>query len=255
MKEEKNHTDQKEKEEEVLPVSNSLVLAPGISLPLPAPSPLSSLIPPPFSRAVSCSLSPDLFSYTQRPPVGTVKEWALPPQDPETSVYLPKLGVVEPNESRVLLRRGKQRWCQLLTATSSRIGIVMRPVLGHDLWTKFVNYASENFKDQFLAAFRFPIICCGRIDGTPCPQKLQISCDSDLQQRKGNILGHFHLDHDVELMNILEIWTQVHRRQAGQAHQVSWDSGIDKKKLCHLLFGVSQRGLSPAKPSLSVREL
>ena len=203
MKEEKNQTDQKEKEEEVLPVSNSLVLVPSISLPLHVPSPLSSLIPPPVSRAISCSLSRSLFSYTKRPAVGTVKEWDLPPQDPETSEYVPKLGGFEANESRVLLRRGKQRWCKLLTATSSRIGIVMRPVLGHDLWTKFVNYASENFKDQYLAAFRFPIICCGRIDGTPCPQKLQISCNSDLQQRKGNILGHFHLDHDVELMNIL----------------------------------------------------
>ena len=76
---------QKEKEEEVLPVSNSLVLVPSIPLPLPAPSPLSILIPPPFSRAISCSLSRSLFSYTKRPAVGTVKEWDLPPQDPETS--------------------------------------------------------------------------------------------------------------------------------------------------------------------------
>ena len=51
--------------------------------------------------------------------------------------------------SAPLTKRGVQRWCRLLTASHSRIGDIMQPVLGSALWRDFVTYA-DKFRAQFL---------------------------------------------------------------------------------------------------------
>ena len=81
-----------------------------------------------------------------------------------TSTSLPKRNFVKPlarksnSSSKLGLRRGKQHWSALVSAPTSRIARVMRPVLGDALWHSFVAHANAHYKEAFVGAFAGPVL-------------------------------------------------------------------------------------------------
>ena len=145
---------------------------------------------------------------------------------------------------RPLSHRAQARWSTLLTGRNSRIAEVMKSSLGSHQWESFVAYANWHYKPQFVAAFSRPIHCQGKIgSATGCPFNVGISNPECGSRTDHTILGHLHLDHNVELHRILEVWQQIRGRYP---HGAAWDCGIDRGMLCHLLFGVTERSGMPA---------
>jgi hypothetical protein len=129
----------------------------------------------------------------------------------------------------IATRRGGQRWSSLVSAPTSRVARILRPVLGEALWCRFVLHANAYYKDAFVAAFDGPVLSCVGRGDTPCPRgfciDLSVSADG---------LRHLHLDHEQDLQVTCDMWKEAW--QAGP--QQTWHDGVDRDLLCHLLFGV-----------------
>ena len=129
----------------------------------------------------------------------------------------------------IATRRGGQRWSSLVSAPTSRVARIMRPVLGEALWCGFVLYANAYYKDAFVAAFDGPVLACVGRGDQPGPRAfhvdLSVSADG---------LRHLHLDHEQDLQVTCDMWKEAW--QAGPRRE--WHDGIDRDLLCHLLFGV-----------------
>ena len=63
------------------------------------------------------------------------------------------LASASPIHSPLACRRASQRWSALVTAPSSRIAGIMRPVLDKACWAAFVAHANAHYRAAFLAAF------------------------------------------------------------------------------------------------------
>ena len=129
----------------------------------------------------------------------------------------------------IATRRGGQRWSTLVSAPTSRVARILRPVLGEVQWCRFVVYANAYYKDAFVAAFDGPVLACVGRGGTPCPRAFRI----DLSVSADG-LRHLHLDHEQDLQVTCDMWKEAW--QAGP--QQTWHDGVDRDLLCHLLFGV-----------------
>ena len=144
-----------------------------------------------------------------------------------------------PCSSKALVtRRAKQRWSALVSAPTSRLARYMRPLLGHRIWNAFVKHANACYKDRYVSAFaEQPLECVGPLDGTGCPHAFRVDLSSPEAPR---MLAHLHLDHDHPIHQTCSAWCEELPPEPQ-----SWDDGIDGRKLCHFLFGVSH---DPANP-------
>ena len=101
----------------------------------------------------------------------------------------------------IATRRGGQRWSSLVSAPTSRVARILRPVLGEALWCRFVLHANAYYKDAFVAAFDGPVLSCVGRGDTPCPRgfciDLSVSADG---------LRHLHLDHEQDLQVTCDMW-------------------------------------------------
>jgi hypothetical protein len=128
-------------------------------------------------------------------------------------------------------RRAGQRWSALVTAPSSRIARIMRPVLDEACWAAFVAHANAHYRATFLAAFNGPLLrCVGRVGGAPCPRDAAVDLAAP---DAANCLAHLHLDHEQDLQITCDMW-----KAALPPSPAAWDDGINGPLLCHLLFGV-----------------
>ena len=128
-------------------------------------------------------------------------------------------------------RRAGQRWSALVTAPSSRIARIMRPVLDEACWAAFVAHANAHYRATFLAAFNGPLLrCVGRVGGAPCPRDAAVDLAAP---GAANCLAHLHLDHEQDLQITCDMW-----KAALPPSPAAWDDGINGPLLCHLLFGV-----------------
>ena len=147
-------------------------------------------------------------------------------------------GVMSTEQHRLCMYRARKRWSALLTQKKSRIGFKcgMRKRLGENHWATFVRYATTNCKKAFIRALvpANGILCCaGKIDGTPCPNKLTISLlTAPLGEVKTN-LPKLHMDHEFDVKQICDVWSR-----ALPEEPKSWDDGICGELVAHLLFGV-----------------
>ena len=132
----------------------------------------------------------------------------------------------------VALRRASQRWSALVSAPTSRIARLMRPVLGEAHWAAFVAHANANCKPAFIAAFEPPshVLHCVGQERRPCPHGFKIDLTS---AEVASSLAHLHLDHEQDLQITCDMW-----KEALPPSRKSWDDGVNGRLLCHLLFGV-----------------
>ncbi len=101
-------------------------------------------------------------------------------------------------------RRASQRWSALVTAPSSRIARIMRPVLDEACWAAFVARANAHYRAAFLAAFNGPLLrCVGRVSGAPCPRDATVNFAAP---DAANWLAHLHLDHEQDLQITCDMW-------------------------------------------------
>ena len=120
-------------------------------------------------------------------------------------------------------KRAQQRWSALL----SRISKLMR--LDTSLWTAFVAHANSHYKSSFIAAFNKPMLkCVGPSYGDPCGFCVDLTSSSAF-----HMLEHMHLDHEQDVVITCDMW-----KRALPHNPTSWDEGINRNLLCHLLFGV-----------------
>ena len=118
-----------------------------------------------------------------------------------------------------------------MTAPSSRIARIMRPVLDEACWAAFVAHANAHYRAAFLAAFNGPLLrCVGRVSGAPCPRDATVDLSAP---DAANWLAHLHLDHEQDLQITCDMW-----KAALPPSPAAWDDGINGPLLCHLLFGV-----------------
>ena len=83
-----------------------------------------------------------------------------------TSRFVSKLGT----------RRGKQRWSALVSAPTSRLAKMMRPLLGDTTWSAFVSHANKHYKAAYVGAFDNSVLCCvGPMDGGECPHAFEVN--------------------------------------------------------------------------------
>ena len=129
----------------------------------------------------------------------------------------------------IAMRRGGQRWSSLVSAPTSRVARIMRPVLGYELWHRFVTHANAHYKDAFVAAFGGPVLSCVGRGGAPCPRAFCVDLASSVDG-----LRHLHLDHEQDLQVTCDMWKEAWQAGARQ----EWHDGINRDLLCHLLFGV-----------------
>ena len=103
----------------------------------------------------------------------TPKDWEQSPktQAPERAPRPPTSHANVARPRAVAMRRGGQRWSTLVSAPTSRIARVMRPVLGDALWHSFVAHANAHYKEAFVGAFAGPVLACVGRDGAMCPPK------------------------------------------------------------------------------------
>ena len=146
------------------------------------------------------------------------------PRNPPSPIHPPTQSAFA-----IAVRRGGQRWSSLVSAPTSRVARIMRPVLGEALWRRFVLYANAYYKDAFVAAFDGPLLACVGRGDTPCPRAFQI----DLSVSADG-LQHLHLDHEQDLQVTCDMWKEAWQVGPRQA----WHDGVDRDLLCHLLFGV-----------------
>jgi hypothetical protein len=135
-------------------------------------------------------------------------------------------------------RRAGQRWSALVSAKTSRVSTLMRPLLGDELWLDFLDHATEHYKQPFLDAFDPPscaLHCVGLCNGSPCPNGFRVDLSSASAAVK---LEHLHLDHEQDVQVTCDMWKQVICEMPHAPTR--WDDGIDARLLCHLLFGVGK---------------
>ena len=141
------------------------------------------------------------------------------------------LASASPIHSPLARRRAGQRWSALVTAPTSRIARIMRPVLDEACWAAFVAHANAHYRATFLAAFNGPLLrCVGRVGGAPCPRDAAVDLAAP---DAANGLAHLHLDHEQDLQITCDMW-----KAALPPSPAAWDDGINGPLLCHLLFGV-----------------
>ena len=126
------------------------------------------------------------------------------------------------------LRRAGQRWSALVTAPTSRIARMMRPVLGDALWATFVVHANTRYKPAFLAAFQEPVLRCVGKPRQECSFSVNLRAPDAVAK-----LGCLHVDHEQDVQVTCDMW-----KNALPPTPASWDDGIDGSLLCHLLFGI-----------------
>ena len=91
-----------------------------------------------------------------------------------------------------------------MTAPSSRIARIMRPVLDEACWAAFVAHANAHYRAAFLAAFNGPLLrCVGRVSGAPCPRDATVDLSAP---DAANWLAHLHLDHEQDLQITCDMW-------------------------------------------------
>ena len=150
-----------------------------------------------------------------------------PPQAPAPRPPASPANAARPRA--IAMRRGGQRWSTLVSAPTSRIARVMRPVLGDALWHSFVAHANAHYKEAFVGAFAGPVLACVGRDGAPCPRAFRVDLAASATG-----LPYLHLDHEQDLQVTCDMWKQAWRAGARQ----TWHDGVDGSLLCHLLFGV-----------------
>ena len=144
-----------------------------------------------------------------------------------------------------MTRRAKQRWSVLVSVPTSRLATYMRPRLGHRNWNAFVEHANTCYKDRYVRAFvEQPLKCVGPLDATGCPHTFCVDLVS--REAPASMHAHLHLDHDHPIHRTCSAWCEKLPPEPQ-----SWDDGIDGRKPCHSLFGVSHNAETP--PSLHFR--
>ena len=150
------------------------------------------------------------------------------------------IDLTQPNRARrpskhprfhaLALRRAGQRWSALVTAPTSRIARMMRPVLGEALWAAFVVHANARYKPAFLAGFQAPELRCVGKPGQECDFAADLFAPDAAAK-----LGCLHVDHEQDVQITCDMW-----KNALPPTPASWDDGIDGPLLCHLLFGIQE---------------
>jgi hypothetical protein len=110
----------------------------------------------------------------------------------------------------------------------------MREHLGKAHWRSFVAYAEARYKEQFVSAFEPDsgvIACAGPIEGSPCPRAFEVRVDDP---RACELLQSMHLDHTRDVANVCSVWRASVPKGARR-----WSAGIDRARLCRMLFGVT----------------
>ena len=98
------------------------------------------------------------------------------------------------------------------------------------MWLDFVAHANAHYKPAFVAAFdALRLQCVGPMHGAPCGFGVDLTSHEAF-----DTLGLLHLDHEQDLVVTCDLWK---RALSPDAH--TWDEGIDRGLLCHLLFGVT----------------
>ena len=134
-------------------------------------------------------------------------------------------------DSKLGIRRGKQRWSALVSAPTSRLAKMMRARLGDAAWTDFVSHANRHYKAAYVRAFEARTLrCVGTIDGGACPHAFEVDLRAPDAKDKLELL---HLDHERPVHLTCARWAA----QLPEA-PASWDDGLDGAELCHALFGV-----------------
>ena len=182
-----------------------------------------------------------LIAPLRTPSSARFKRKPLPPPCSYVKVCVPILEVgsepfARPSTPMCMLsrRRAGQRWSALVSAPASRVSMLIRPVLGDDLWFDFLGHATEYYKPAFLDAFDPPsrvLRCVGQCDGSACPHDFHVLLSSPCTAAK---LEHLHLDHEQDVQITCDMW----KCALAEARPAKWDDGIDAGLLCHLLFGV-----------------
>jgi hypothetical protein len=134
---------------------------------------------------------------------------------------------------KLFQRRATQRWCRLLSCEKSRIAETgLRKALGPH-WPTFVQYALTHYRPQWFEVFGQMMNCAGPLQGEGCPSNMEVNpnCLTDLDK-----MCLLHMDHAYPLHIICHTWMQIINSQPNPL--TSWDQGIDKDLVCHLLFGV-----------------
>ena len=122
-----------------------------------------------------------------------------------------------PRFHALALRRAGQRWSALVTAPTSRIARMMRPVLGDALWAAFVVHANARYKPAFLAGFQAPVLRCVGKPGQECDFAVDLFAPDAAAK-----LGCLHVDHEQDVQVTCDMW-----KNALPPTPVSWDDGID----------------------------
>ncbi len=144
--------------------------------------------------------------------------------------------------------RASKRWSALLTQYKSRIGFKcgMRKRLGEAHWAAFVRHVTAEHKAKFVRALTpaSGVLCCnGKLDGTPCPQHVQINLMRVTSTQCGQQLPMLHMDHTHDVNLICDVWSRALPKKPG-----SWDDGICGPLIAHLLFGTEDHLLTQCSP-------
>ena len=111
----------------------------------------------------------------------------------------------------------------------------MRKRLGEGKWNAFVRCAEAWHKEAFVRSFTPPagVLCCkGKMDGTPCPRRVEIRLRESGSERVAADLPGLHMDHSYDVKHICDVWSR-----ALPPDPRSWDDGICGPLIAHLLFG------------------
>jgi hypothetical protein len=110
----------------------------------------------------------------------------------------------------------------------------MREHLGKARWRSFVAYAEARYNEQFVSAFEPDsgvIACAGPMEGGPCPRAFVVRVDDP---GASELLESLHLDHTHDVGNVCSVW-----RASVPKGARGWSAGIDRARLCGMLFGVT----------------
>jgi hypothetical protein len=73
------------------------------------------------------------------------------------------------------------------------------------------------------------LVCCGKVEGQPCPNRFQIDLQTDLAQ-----LRCLHLDHDTDLKRTCEIWSNSLLSTHAQHNR--WAGAYTRSSISRCLF-------------------
>ena len=122
-----------------------------------------------------------------------------------------------------------------MSAPTSRLAKMMRPLLGDTTWSAFVSHANKHYKAAYVGAFDNSVLCCvGPMDGGECPHAFEVN---------------FNPPNAAEKMASAQAYTSTTsapstslacggRRSSRSMIVNGWAGGIDGGELCHALFGV-----------------